>query len=138
MSSVVNNLKESATDGDDLIRLFPNTFKFAKDFYTEDVFPLLTSKLVYPYDYMNSKKRLEQTELPKISDFHSILTDERISQADYDSFVQCYNKLGCNNLGDLLFAYQVRKREQLRLRLRRLRLRQRMRQRLRLCETETE
>ena len=47
---------------------------------------ILLQKGVYPYEYMDSFDRYLETQLPPIEKFHSSLTDERISQKDYQLF----------------------------------------------------
>jgi hypothetical protein len=46
-------------------------------------FDLITRKGVYPYSYMTSLSKFDETSLPPISDFHSDLTDSDICQEDY-------------------------------------------------------
>ena len=40
---------------------------------------LLTDKGVYPYDYMNSWDKFDETKLPKKEDFYSQLYEENIN-----------------------------------------------------------
>ena len=44
---------------------------------------LCLRKGVYPYDYMDSPKRLEETQLPPRSAFYSKLTKQECSVEDY-------------------------------------------------------
>ena len=44
---------------------------------------LLTDKGVYPYDYMNSFDKFNETKLPKKEDFYSQLYEENIADKDY-------------------------------------------------------
>ena len=43
----------------------------------------MLKKGVYPYDYMDSFEKFEQTELPKKDDFYSILHDEHITDEEH-------------------------------------------------------
>ena len=45
---------------------------------------LLLKKGIYPYDYMVSVERFEETELPKKESFFSKLNDEGVSEEDYE------------------------------------------------------
>ncbi|GBN27496.1 hypothetical protein AVEN_67556-1 [Araneus ventricosus] len=45
---------------------------------------LLLKKGIYPYEYMSSFSKFEETQLPPRSAFHSSLTNEGISEADYE------------------------------------------------------
>ena len=38
----------------------------------------------YPYDYMDSFEKFNETQLPSKSDFYSILTDEAINDKAYE------------------------------------------------------
>ena len=44
---------------------------------------LMKKKGVYPYDYMESVSRFNETSLPKREEFYSILNDTVISEDDY-------------------------------------------------------
>ena len=43
----------------------------------------LLRKGVYPYEYMDSQERFDETLLPNQKDFHSKLNEEGISNKDY-------------------------------------------------------
>ena len=45
---------------------------------------LLRRKGVYPYEYMDSLRKLEETHLPPIDRFYSHLTEEGISEEEYE------------------------------------------------------
>ena len=47
-------------------------------------FELLRRKGVYPYEYMDSLSKLEETQLPPIDRYYSHLTDEGISEEEYE------------------------------------------------------
>ena len=61
---------------------------------------LLLQKGVYPYEYMDSFDRFQETELPLIEKFHSSLTDESISQKDYQHAQKVWKAFSCETLGD--------------------------------------
>ena len=52
-------------------------------YYSGDKFNLLTRKGVYPYEYMDSLEKLEETTLPPKEAFYSRLNDGGISDEDY-------------------------------------------------------
>ena len=57
--------------------------------YTSKVFKgkrlnLMSEKGVYPYDFMDSFEKFNQTELPTKDQFYSILNDEHITDDEYD------------------------------------------------------
>ena len=56
---------------------------FGFENYSELQYKLLTRKGVYPYEYMSSWDRFEDTELPPIESFYSSLNMSKISESDY-------------------------------------------------------
>ena len=65
----------------DLIKKFPNTYQFInKDL---NKFILLLRKGVYPYDYMDSWKRFNETSLPDKKSFYNKLNLEDITSRVY-------------------------------------------------------
>ena len=57
--------------------------------YTSKVFQgkrlnLMSQKGVYPYDFIDSFKKFDQTELPTKDQFYSILNDQHITDNEYD------------------------------------------------------
>ena len=57
--------------------------------YTSKVFKgkrlnLLSQKGVYPYNFMDSFKKFNQTELPTKDQFYSILNNQHITDDEYD------------------------------------------------------
>ena len=64
-----------------LIEKFPNTYQLCnKDL---DKFALVLRKGVYPYEYMDSWKRFNETSLPSKESFYSELKKEGITDEDY-------------------------------------------------------
>ena len=45
---------------------------------------LMSQKGVYPYDFMDSFEKFNQTELPTKDQFYSILNDQHITGDEYD------------------------------------------------------
>ena len=70
LEKLANNLPE-----DDIINL--------SLYYSGDKFNLLARKGVYPYEYMDSLEKLEETKLPPKEAFYSRLNDGGISDEDY-------------------------------------------------------
>ena len=70
LEKLVNNLPK-----DDCINL--------GSYYSGDKFNLLARKGVYPYEYMDSLEKLEETALPPKEAFYSRLNDGGISDEDY-------------------------------------------------------
>ena len=65
----------------DLIKKFKNTYSFCNNDLNK--FILLLRKGVYPYEYMDSRKKFSETSLPSKEDFYSNLNMEDIDDIDY-------------------------------------------------------
>jgi hypothetical protein len=61
---------------------------------------LMLRKGVYPYDYMDSFARFEETELPPKEAFYSKLTNEGISDEKYEHAQQVWDAFECETMGD--------------------------------------
>ena len=61
---------------------------------------LLTRKGVYPYDYVTSFNKLEETKLSSKEDFYSKLYDQEISEEDYQHAINVWNTFDCQTLQD--------------------------------------
>lgn len=66
----------------------------------EDKLQLLLQKGIYPYDYMDSFERLDETEFPSYSDFYSQLAKQDISMNDYQHGVNVYKQFNYRTLKD--------------------------------------
>ena len=65
----------------ELSEKFPNTYQFCNRDLNK--FSLLLRKGVYPYEYMDSLERFNETELPDKESFYSELNKEGITDEDY-------------------------------------------------------
>ena len=61
---------------------------------------LLLRKGVYPYEYMDSWERFRETQLPDMDEFFSTLTDEDITEADYEHAQKVWEVFECETLAD--------------------------------------
>ena len=68
-------------------------------------FNLITRKGVFPYEYMDSFDRFEETQLPPKENFYSSLTDESISDSDYQHAQQVWDTFSCKSLKDYHDVY---------------------------------
>ena len=66
---------------------------------------LLLRKGVYPYEYMDSWERFEETALPPKEAFYSKLSDEHISDSDYAHAQHVWKTFECRTLGDYTVLY---------------------------------
>ena len=73
---------------------------FGFEDYSELQYGLLTRKGVYPYEYINSWDRFNETQLPPISAFYSNLNMPSISEEDCQQDQRVWKEFGIRDLGD--------------------------------------
>ncbi|KAK3740268.1 hypothetical protein RRG08_031987 [Elysia crispata] len=66
---------------------------------------LLMRKGVYPYEYVDSWERFEETQLPPKEAFYSKLSDEKIEDGDYEHAQRVWETFGCKTLGNYTDLY---------------------------------
>ena len=105
LDKLVKNNKYIAGDNDkmDMIKQWQNNFKFSNDskyVNTIEDLDLLTEKGVYPYDYMDSWGKFNDSQLPPKDDFYSKLTGTHISDEDYERANNVWNHFNIKNMGE--------------------------------------
>ena len=73
--------------------------------YTSQVFKgkrlnLMSQKGVYPYDFMDSFEKFDQTELPTKDQFYSILNDQHITDAEYHHAKKVWKTFKIKTMGE--------------------------------------
>ena len=90
-------------------RLVGNTPKanlnITRLYIEQEKFKLITRKGVFPYEYMDSFERFEETQLPPKENFYSSLTDESISDSDYQHAQEVWATFNCKKLKDYHDVY---------------------------------
>ena len=61
---------------------------------------MLCQKGIYPYSYMTSFSRFNETSLPPKEAFGNDLTGEDISDSDYEFAEQVWTTMGCESMGE--------------------------------------
>ena len=92
LSTLVDNLSElkiNEIEGGVLTKRFYNTYQLSDNDINK--FRLLLRKGVYPYEYMDSWKRFNETELPSKDKFYSKLNLDDISDDDYAHAINVWN-----------------------------------------------
>ena len=76
----IDSFKFMATSLEKLVNnLSKDAFNNVKRYYAEDKLNLLTRKGIYPYQYVGSRKKFYETQLPPKEAFYSRLNDEGAS-----------------------------------------------------------
>ena len=81
-----------------LIESFPSIYQFCNGNLNK--FVMLLRKGVYPYEYMNSWEKFDETALPPKEAFYSNLNLEDISDEDYTHAQKVWDVFEINNIGD--------------------------------------
>ena len=76
------------------------TLKYTSQRFKGDKFDLMIRKGVYPYDYMDSFKKFEDTVLLTKDQFYSLLNDEHISYEDYQHAKNVWKMFSMKNMGE--------------------------------------
>ena len=83
ISTLNDNLKKDCTSTKQLRKVFKNV----SNQFTSDVeFKLMTSKGVYPYEYVNNYDKLHETQLPPKEAFYSSLNNSNCGDEDYKHY----------------------------------------------------
>ena len=99
----IDSLKFMSTSLDSLVNNLPDdAFNNLERYYTDDKLSLVKRKGVYPYEYMGSLERLDETKLPPKEAFYSKLTGEGISNEDYEHAEKVWKVFGMKTLQDLV------------------------------------
>ena len=81
-----------------LIERFPSTFKLCKK--NMEKFILLLKKCVYPYEYMDSFDKFDETTLPNIENFYSSLELRNFDVKEYNHAKKLWGIFNIKNIGD--------------------------------------
>ena len=73
---------------------------FGFEDYSELQYNLLTRKGIYPYEYMSSWDKFEETQLSPIGAFYSNLNMSNVSKDDYQHAQRVWKKFRIHNLGE--------------------------------------
>ncbi|KYN02004.1 hypothetical protein ALC62_07181 [Cyphomyrmex costatus] len=75
------------------------------EFSALEDFNLLTRKGVFPYEYVDSVERLNDTRLPPRESFHSSLTGDTVSESDYAHAENVWQRFAVRTLGEYSDLY---------------------------------
>ena len=86
---------------DKLVSNLPTeALKYTNKKFKGKTFDLMTRKGVYPYDSMDSFDKFNKTELPTKEEFYSILSDEHITDEDYQHAKNVWNTFNLKSMGE--------------------------------------
>ena len=98
----IDNIKFMSSSLDSLVN---NLAKGGHEFwgfenYNDRQRELLIRKGIYPYEYMDSWDRFEETSLPRIEKFYSNLNMSGVSDSDYEHACSIWQEFGIRNMGE--------------------------------------
>lgn len=85
-----------------------NQFKISKKVWknlSEEEFEMITRKGVYPYDYMNSPEKMNETQLPSIENFYNRLNDCQITEQEYEFAKKVWSRFNVKNMKEYTEIY---------------------------------
>ena len=86
---------------DSLVKhLVDKDFKYLSKEFSGKYLEVVKEKGIYPYEYMNSFKKINETELPSKDKFFSSLKNEGISEKDYKKVKNIWNSFTVKTLGE--------------------------------------
>ncbi len=94
----IDSLQFMNSSLDNLVKNTTNFYHLESEM--KDNIDLLKRKGIYPYDYMNSWDRFNETKLPEKTLFFSKLNNEHISIEDYEHAQTVWNTFKISNLGE--------------------------------------
>ena len=91
MKSSLDSLVKNLVDGD---------FKYSSEEFGDKYLKVVKEKGIYPYEYMNSFKKFNETELPSKDKFFSSLKNKRISEKDNSRAKNIWTTFKIKTLGE--------------------------------------
>jgi hypothetical protein len=80
-------------------------FRETSKHFSRNEMALATRKGVYPYEYTDSWKKLDEASLPPKNSFYSTLTEENIEDNEYQHAENVWRQFGCKTLGEYSDLY---------------------------------
>ena len=74
--------------------------KYTSEEFTGDKLNLMSQKDVYPYDYMDSFEKFDQTELSTKELFYSVLNDQHITNEEYNHARKVWETFDIKTMGE--------------------------------------
>ena len=86
---------------DKLVSNLPKeAFEYTSEEFIGNKLGPMSQKGVYPYDFMDSFKKFDQTELPTREQFYSILNNQHITNGEYDHARKVWKTFNIKTMGE--------------------------------------
>ena len=97
----INSFQFMSSSLDKLVNNPPKeAFMYTSEELTGKKLNLKSQKRVYPYDYMDSFEKFDQTELPTKELFYSFLKDQHITNGEYDHARKVWETFSIKTMGE--------------------------------------
>ncbi|XP_043468808.1 DNA polymerase-like [Leptopilina heterotoma] len=73
--------------------------------YDVNTIQLLTRKGIFPYEYLDNRSKLNQTQLPPKEKFYSTLNDSHVTDKDYLHAQEVWSAFNCQYLYEYVYLY---------------------------------
>ena len=104
IESLTDNLRKDCKTIEEKRNVFKNT---SKHFTNDNEFDLMIQKGVYPYDYIDSFDKLNETKLPERREFYSILNKIACDKKDYQRAQNVWKVFECKTMMDYHNLYLI-------------------------------
>ena len=99
----INSFQFMSSSLDKLVSNLPKeAFTYTSEEFTGKELSLMSQKGVYPYDFMDSFEKFDQTELPTREQFYSILNDQHITNDEYNHAKKVWKVFNIKTMGDTM------------------------------------
>ena len=105
MNESLDNLSNSLRESGHIFKMLRKVLK--DEGYSDEVVKMSNTKGIFPYEYIDSVKKLDETELPDISKFFSSLKQTNITEIEYKSALEMFSAAKCSNIKDYLKLYLI-------------------------------
>jgi hypothetical protein len=82
-----------------------NVYEYTKKYMPPEKNHLLTRKLIFPYEWLDSYDKLNEPRLPEIGQFYSYLKLKNITDQKYQEIIKTFDELSCKTVGQYLEFY---------------------------------
>ena len=97
----INSFQFMSSSLDKLVSNLPKEdLKYTSEEFTGKKLSPMSQKGVYPYDFMDSFEKFNQTELPSKEQFYSILNDQHITNDGYDHARKVWKAFNIKTMGE--------------------------------------
>ena len=97
----INSFQFMSSSLDKLVSNLPKeALKYASEEFTGKELSLMSQKGVYPYDFMDSFEKFDQTEPPTKDQFYSVLNDQDIMNDEYNHARKVWKTFNIKTMGE--------------------------------------